>query len=281
MNNQHFTQCKVCSTEFKEIKGKSNKFCSINCYRVSQRAGEYKTGHKPTTFKTACGFCGGLVYLKLYCNRDCYDKARAKAVLDRQVPCLACKTMCQPSNEYNNSFCSIKCLVIHRKAKPKHCVNCKCLFTPVKYHALAKKMISHNSGKTCCAKCQYEWNSNNEVRKEKISLKFRGSLHPNWRGGSHNMSSRGDGWVRLRNSIKKRDNYKCLHCGMTDKECKEKYNCSLNVNHIKPFHQFGGKTMLANKPINLESLCKSCHTKADAKWRRENSVQYSLGAMFT
>jgi hypothetical protein len=280
MATQHFTQCKVCSKEFKEIKGKSNKFCSLDCYRISQRSGDYKRGHKATTFKTSCGFCGLLVYSKQYCNRDCYDKARAKAILDRRVECKVCKTLCQPSYEYPNSFCSVECLASHKKAKPKNCVNCKCLFTPVKLNAGANRMISHNSGKTCSAKCQIEWIKNNPKRKEKISLKFRGALHPNWQGGSHVMASRGHGWARLRDSIKSRDGYKCLHCGMTDAECKEKYKCSLNVNHIRPFHQFGGNTKLANKPSNLESLCKSCHTKADAKWRRENAVQYSLGAMF-
>lgn len=289
---KHSTLCSICSKEFILKTHKANKFCSLPCYRISQRQGNYKRSHRDTTFRAPCHYCSKEVIGQLskkrngekseniFCNRICYDSYRAKKIIDRQVACTSCGILCQPSiTRGYKPFCNDNCKKAYKKAKPKHCVNCNCLFTPVKCNSNGK-MISHNSGKTCSAKCGNEWISNNEVRKQKISFAFTREKHPNWQGGSHNMCSRGSGWIKLRLSIKVRDNFTCRHCGMTEEQSMQVYKCGLHVNHIKPFHQFGGKTVYANKPSNLESLCCSCHTITDAKWRRDNSVQLSLAGMF-
>lgn len=292
MAKRYFTPCTVCNTEFKANKGKSNKFCSVNCYRIAQRSGAYKHDPNDSIRKHQCDFCNALVIATksmkrdgvrsdvIYCNRECYDKARAKYIIDRRVKCANCNILCHPKKKNKSHFCSSECFKAHKKAQAKNCLNCNCLFTPVKLHGESKRMISYNSGKTCSTKCCIEWISNNQQRKDKISFAFSGSKHPGWQGGSHKLSDRGVGWVKLRNLIKARDNYQCQKCGMTEKQSLQAYKSGLHVNHIIPFNQFGGKTQLANKHSNLESLCPSCHTITDAAWRRNNPVQLSLAGMF-
>lgn len=87
---------------------------------------------------------------------------------------------------------------------------------------------------------------------------------------------RGSNWQVIRQKIIKRDDFKCIQCGLTREQHYEKYGRDLSVNHIKPFHQFGGKNELANKPSNLETLCDSCHTKTDWQYRKSNSIQQIL-----
>lgn len=292
MAKRYFTSCTVCNTEFKVNKSKSNKYCSISCYRIAQRSGAYKHNPDDSIRRHQCAHCNALVIATksikrdgarsdvIYCNRDCYDKARAKAILDRRIECSHCKILCNPNKNTKSHFCSNECFKAHKKAQPKNCVNCNCFFTPLKFHTLFNRLISYNSGKTCSAKCNIEWISNNQQRKDKISFAFSGVKHPAWQGGSHKLSDRGAGWVKLRNLIKARDKYTCQKCGMTEQQSLQAYKSGLHVNHIKPFNQFGGKTVLANKPSNLESLCPSCHTITDAAWRRNNPVQFSLAGMF-
>ena len=111
-----------------------------------------------------------------------------------------------------------------------------------------------------------------EARKEKISKAFTGPNHPNWQGGSHKIDKRGAGWQRLRKQVTKRDSYKCCHCGIDRDQQFERYGRDFSINHIIPFHQ-SGNTIKANKLSNLETLCDSCHTKADWKYRKENPMQ--------
>ncbi|NID14378.1 HNH endonuclease [Luteibacter yeojuensis] len=67
----------------------------------------------------------------------------------------------------------------------------------------------------------------------------------------------------------------CEHCHMSEAEHQEKFKMRLNVNHKEPFHQHANKS-LANRLSNLEALCKSCHTRADWKWRKEHPMQAVL-----
>lgn len=57
----------------------------------------------------------------------------------------------------------------------------------------------------------------------------------------------------LREARRKCDNYTCQECGMTQDECKKKYNRILDVHHVD-----GDDTN--NILENLITLCRSCHT---------------------
>lgn len=53
-------------------------------------------------------------------------------------------------------------------------------------------------------------------------------------------------WANIRNNILKRDNYRCRICGSDSVEAQ------LNVHHIDINRNH-------NEPINLVTLCRSCH----------------------
>jgi hypothetical protein len=108
------------------------------------------------------------------------------------------------------------------------------------------------------------WISENEERKQKISIAFTGEKHPNWQGGvSRGYGSyRGENWKTQRLKALKRDGFKCLECGMNNDEHMEKYGNGLHVNHIHPFHNFTDYRK-ANVLSNLETLCVSHHMQKE------------------
>ena len=183
------------------------------------------------------------------------------------ISCVTCCTAFVPNKYRLSKFCSDVCWKIAKKAKPKHCLSCGCLFTPIKFVQKTGRMISYNAGKTCSAKCLNDWIRNNPDRKEKISAAFKGSNHPNWQGGKsllNNISNRGPNWKDQRSAAIKRDGGKCACCGITEIECMERYGRGLDVDHMVPFHNFSSYKK-ANLLSNLRSLCASCHRISEAK----------------
>lgn len=279
MAEAHLIPCSICGKHFKGRKGKSNKYCSIACYRIAQRSGQYARGPMPTTARHSCKQCGAVVIGSkskkrngersdhAFCNRTCYDKYRREVVDSRIETCDHC------GSEFNiaagsrrRKFCSESCWKSHRKATPKNCPNCNCLFTPVKAVA-SGKFISHNSGKTCSAYCHNQWIRNDPERKRKIGDAFRGANHPNWQGGKsllNNVSNRGPNWKKQRAAALRRDKYQCVDCGITNDECVAKYGRGLDVDHVTPFHNFNSYKK-ANALSNLECRCTSCHRIEEAK----------------
>ncbi len=75
-----------------------------------------------------------------------------------------------------------------------------------------------------------------------------GEKHPNWRGGYSPYGFEFN--KKLKELIRKRDNYTCQECKFTEKQL----GYTLSVHHI----DFNKKN---NEPTNLISLCKSCHTQ--------------------
>ena len=179
----------------------------------------------------------------------------------------------------NAKYCSNDCKLNHKKSKDRHCISCGVWFSSLKWNNTIGRLVADNFRKTCSEECYINQIKTNQERKDKISQAFQGAKHPNWQGGSSFMSDRGfrgSNWQAIRYQIIERDGFKCVQCGIGREEHYKRYRCDFNVNHKKPFHQFGGKTELANKPSNLEALCKSCHTKADWQYRKSNQIQQIL-----
>jgi 5-methylcytosine-specific restriction endonuclease McrA len=64
-----------------------------------------------------------------------------------------------------------------------------------------------------------------------------------------------------REIVLKRDNYKCVVCGMTNEQHKIKFNRSVSVHHIDGK---GVYSKIKNHSIdNMETLCLPCHTRKD------------------
>ncbi|RJG10923.1 hypothetical protein D3879_14685 [Pseudomonas cavernicola] len=278
--------CTVCGKAFAASPHKSNKYCGMACYRAAQRAGTYKRGHGPEFHRAPCHHCGVTVERnpsttrsgqqsdKVFCARACYDASRALITQARSTQCLRCKSEFIPSGR-GTKYCSMACRRTGMKADPKHCLACGCFFTPVRLQKATGRYVSYSAGKTCSPSCHIAWIRDNPERKRKISIAFSRERHPGWQGGSHREGFRGHDWEEISEKARARAGRCCEHCGMTEADHLEKYRQRLHIHHLEPFHQHQNKQM-ANKHSNLVALCRSCHTKADWKWRKENPVQTAL-----
>jgi len=274
--------CQICNAPTNSTKTRIRKFCSPKCYHQAQREGVVRVG-RDIIHSYPCCECGdtanrhpsrkrnGDLSDKVFCSRSCYDTYREK----KRGPCATCgKQVALKSHKY----CSWECTLLGRKPDPSECVNCRAVFTALK--PLTRKggrvdLVAYSDAKTCSPECLNLWIRNNPERKRKISLAFTREKHPGWQGGSHREGFRGHDWAELSEKIRDRAGRCCEHCGMTESDHVARYNQRLNVNHIEPFHQHQNKRK-ANSPKNLEALCKSCHTKADWRWRKNNPLQTAL-----
>lgn len=290
MTNQDYI-CLSCNTQFipKNPK-KPNKFCNMACYRKYQKTPAYTTNYnrpsKTNLKPVPCANCekqvvrnpstkrDGTISENIYCNRNCYDEHRVRLQKLVIAQCKYCDIDIQ-ANSQGKVYCSIACRDKNVRPKPRPCCVCKVVFDPIKYHKSEDRYSRSDSLKTCSTKCLHEFYRTDQSRKDKISNAFSGNKHPNWQGGVSGSSTnfRGGEWKKLREKVMNRDGYKCQHCGINKDEQMRRYKRMFSVNHIVPFHQLSGNTVLANKLSNLETLCDSCHTKADWAYRRENSMQ--------
>ena len=106
----------------------------------------------------------------------------------------------------------------------------------------------------CGKKCLGEWKS----------VTHAGANSPHWKGGK--IGYYGPNWLAQKRAARKRDKYRCCHCGKTQKQ----NGYALDVHHIQPFRSFGYVAnqndyyLQANDLTNLVSLCRSCHKRAEA-----------------
>ena len=77
-----------------------------------------------------------------------------------------------------------------------------------------------------------------------------GNGNPNWRGGIQKSIGYTWDFKRIAKLIRKRDDHKCVLCGMPQEEQKKK----LTVHHID-------ENKINNNPSNLMTVCNSCHCK--------------------
>ena len=76
--------------------------------------------------------------------------------------------------------------------------------------------------------------------------------HPGWRGGISFEPYTKEFNKQLKQQIRERDNYTCQECNYTQKEL----SYALCIHHID-------YNKLNNNPLNLISLCRSCHAKTN------------------
>jgi hypothetical protein len=81
-----------------------------------------------------------------------------------------------------------------------------------------------------------------------------GDKHPNWKGGTSKICSRGLGWKKARRLALERDEDTCQLCGKT----YESQHRHMDVHHIKSWFLFNNPQE-ANDISNLICLCRSCH----------------------
>lgn len=209
-----------------------------------------------------------------FCNRSCYDEYRIKDRKANAKPCRNCgNKMDKPSTAKSTEYCSMTCKnEFHIRKCITECKVCGVVFSAIKWRrdksGLVIGIIKDSTRKVCSPECHHMNYRIDEQRKKKISAAFKGENHPNWMGGTHKMGGRGHHWLAIAESVRDRAGRRCEHCGMSEEENGRR----LDVNHIIPFHQHKNKTK-ANSPSNLEALCRSCHTTADWKYRKDNPMQ--------
>lgn len=89
-----------------------------------------------------------------------------------------------------------------------------------------------------------------QEHKDKISKAQSGEKGNNWQGGIAKLPYLAEFNKKLKNFIRKRDNYCCRLCRIREVVCKKK----LNVHHI----DYNKKNNIPDNPI---SLCTPCHGK--------------------
>jgi DEAD/DEAH box helicase domain-containing protein len=84
-----------------------------------------------------------------------------------------------------------------------------------------------------------------------------------WR--SETSFSRGPNWEQQRELARRRDGFRCQHCGAAERPDRQH-----DVHHLRPFREFNyvvgdnDNYLQANDPENLITLCSNCHRLAEA-----------------
>ena len=211
-----------------------------------------------------------------FCSREC-KKDFTRSALEK--PCATCGKVYKAQDKNpSRRYCSLKCFHDSIKIAIQHtCQQCGNLFTPntlarsQKYcsydcvHLARRKRIQK-----ICRYCgehfechAYREETNLHCSKQCFIADNVGPNHPAWKGGS--INSYGPNWNQQRKKVRKRDGYRCQHCGISQK----KLNRSLDIHHIRPFKEFGyipgqnNNYKKANELTNLISLCQPCHRRAE------------------
>lgn len=235
--------------------------------------------------KKRCKQCGKPFYqrpdrIQTYCSRLCHYKAAIKPRF-----CKFCKLKFTPERP-GRCLCSLECRQRYvRRGRYKKCCNCKQEFyKPPSVDAIycsKKCQIEHKYGWNTlqCDNCHKGFTRRKSTRKFKTKFcsatcmrtYFRKHRHPSWRG--ERKGDRGPDWRVVARKARKRDSNTCQVCGK-----KEEFGKRLNVDHIIPYRiakSIPGKN--PNDPVNLISLCRSCHSKktaAENKYLRGNILRY-------
>ena len=215
----------------------------------------FRTSANPTgntsTVCTVMGMPGSSLQWSIniiYNFRNCVIQIRSSGGKANGGSCLIWKE-CKYCNEEftvqphrlkagKGKYCSTKCAYLGRRKIIKViCETCR-----KEFKRQSSRIIGH-------VYCSHKYS---EPAKTSVN-------HPNWKGG---YSGYGTGFTkRLKEQIRKRDNYTCQECNYPEEELEE----MLSIHHIdysKNNHNID----------NLISLCRSCHAKTS--FNRDDWTKY-------
>jgi len=142
--------------------------------------------------------------------------------------------------------------------KTYYCIDCG------KEISLFSALYGSGKCKFCCRKGKLhpmfgrinKWGNHNKKTKEKMSFERKGRKNPNWQGGISKLPYPFEFTEELKEKIRKRDNYQCQLCNLTNEEHLIIYDKSLPVHHIDY-----NKDNLNDD--NLITLCKKCNSRVN------------------
>jgi 5-methylcytosine-specific restriction endonuclease McrA len=159
----------------------------------------------------------------------------------------------------------------HPKFKEKHkCIDCgkntcrrkskRCWNCYIKWSQIPKNNGNFKGGKPKC-KCgkplsRYKVKQCQECYIKELNANQRGENHPNWQEGISKLPYAFEFTQELKESIRKRDNYTCQNCGMTEEEHLIVTGRVLHIHHI----DYNKKNC---KEDNLITLCQGCNSKVN------------------
>jgi hypothetical protein len=115
-----------------------------------------------------------------------------------------------------------------------------------------KKLTGHHNESKRCKKCSHIGNLNSM-----FGISRFGNKSPNWIDGRTFNPYPIEFNESLKETIRKRDNYKCQNCEMTEEEHLIVIGQILEVHHVDYNKQNCNKD-------NLITLCKQCNLRANA-----------------
>lgn len=250
--------CPECNNSFSYFPNKhqNRTYCSRACQMKAKRV------------ETVCPSCGqGFWYHvswpRVYCSRQCSASVNAKTNLGivELGPqfCDQCGSEIQKDKKTGRRFCSQQCFGLWQSANVRGTnhpsfsrIERTCKQCGQSFH-VAPNEIQQGWGIFCGIHCKALWQKEHPPQ-NKLPVMI-GDQNPRWKGGY--IPYYGPNWRQQRRNARRRDQYTCQRCGITEVEIGRQ----LDVHHIRPFREFGvDKSAEANELDNLICLCNTCHT---------------------
>jgi 5-methylcytosine-specific restriction endonuclease McrA len=184
---------------------------------------------------------------RIFCSRKCKGEwSTGKPLVKQEIKsCSVCNKDVYVSPHYARKhkkfFCSPKCKNSYNFIDVS-CRQCRKIVSRRRVEVEIMKF-----GPFCSPKCFFIWRKENNV--------YVGEGNPAWKGG-YSSPNYNYNWKRQRAKARKRDNYTCQDCGMTQQE----WGYFLDVHHIVAYDLFEDPKK-ANDLSNLVTLCRRCHVK--------------------
>ncbi len=221
-------KCKECQSIYEKRSGfdskvvKYGRFCSMSC--KSKYIARLNPSSQRKRIKLNCAFCGKQLELQPY-----------------------------RKNGVKNNFCSRSCTMKYNlKKRWKDGVKvanvvCNYCGTTFQIPVWELRMRKRRGQKQffCNRQCFGKWKAVNWCLEN----------NPSWKGG---WTAHGKGWSIICKVVRREQGYKCLDCGISEKELGRK----LDVHHIIPARLFKTKLESCNRS-NLMGDCHPCHMKRE------------------
>lgn len=224
--------------------------CSTpSCLKRKEELGQLFSKQYTKEHILTCQWCGAEFVVKgnnhkkqKFCSDECRKNSRQNKKISHITFCKLCGKEINGDNtkRYNRTYCN-DCLAKWRTLIFTKKIKTSCGYCGKEIEVIPSR---YNNNKFCYC--------STECMALHYSELYTGENSPTWKGGkSHHYA--GD-FYKARKQARKRDNYTCQICGITEKE----YGQQLSVHHIRLYRLFEDKRE-ANNLNNLISVCEPCH----------------------